>query len=175
MNWKAEISRIVHWKQVAAEHDRNKALPWYLPRVAAKREDILSVESKLGVKFPDEFAEFLELANGWQGFHVLTDLFGLQELNDGKSQLVLQRPELRELLRVAGINEQHAIVIGASDLDLDVFVLVSSDSLVLPGGVIWFASEEVDRYETFADFFSAMVNYNARIAQKMVERFNGGL
>lgn len=166
-DWKAEISRIVYWKQIAADHDKNHALPWHLPRVGAKPESIVLAEQAMGVLFPEQFKKFLSYADGWSGFYVLTDLFGTTEFLEGRSKKVLQRPEVAAFLETNALREDEVIPIGASDFDLDVFLLLSESSSLLPGGVLWFASEEVERYGTFAEFVSAMVNYNARIAEKM--------
>jgi hypothetical protein len=46
-------------------------------------------------------------------------------------------------------------------------ICVSPASRTLPGGVVWFVNEEVDRYESFGEFFGSMVNYNAIIAKKL--------
>lgn len=169
-DWKAEIARIVHWKQVAAEHDKNHVLPWHLPRVGASPDRIADAEAATGVRFSPEFKEFLAHADGWPGFYVLTDLFGTQDFQSGRAKAAAQRPELQEFLRGQGVGNTEAVVIGGSDLDLDVFIHFAPDSGLLPGGVLWFAAEEIDRYPTFSAFFSAMVNYNARIAQKMAEK-----
>jgi hypothetical protein len=159
----------VYWKQCAAEHDKGKALPWHLPRVGAKPQSIAAAEHAVGVSFPAQFKEFLSYADGWEGFYVFTDLFGTKEFLEGKPKKVLQRPELLAFLRTKKLNEREVVPIGASEIDLDVFLLFSATSEMFPGGVLWFASEEVDRYSSFSEFFSAMVNYNARIANKMAE------
>jgi hypothetical protein len=169
IGWAAEISRISYWKQIAADHDKAKALPWHLPRVGAKPESIALAEKAVGASFSIEFKEFLGYANGWQGFHLLTDLFGTKEFLEGKSQSVLRRPELAAFLEANDLHEVDVFSIGSSDLDLDVFLHFSPNSKILPKGVLWFANEEVDRYASFPEFFSAMVNYNARIAQKMMD------
>ena len=100
---------------------------------------------------------------------MLTDLFGTEEFLCGKSKLVLQRPELVAFLKTINLRETDVVVIGSSEFDLDVFLYVSVDSKILPGGVLWFANEEVDRYESFAEFLSAMTNYNAKIAQRLAQ------
>lgn len=166
-DWKAEISRIAHWKQLAAEHDKGRIVPWYPPSKGAVPEEISSLEQVTSIKLPSDFVEFLNHANGWKCFYVLTDLFGTRDCADGRSRDVLQRKELREFLEDSAIDQRDVLVIGASNFDLDVFLLMSTQGKVLPGGVIWFASEEVDRYKSFSSFFSAMVNYNAKIAEKL--------
>src|SRR6266581_4706231 len=148
-DWRAEISRIVHWKQISAEHDKLKALPWHLPKAGASEEQIARAESFLGTKFSPELKEFLTFANGWEGFHVLIDLFGTNDFLSGRAHQVLRRPELAEFIVNQGWSPGEATPIGASNFDLDVFLHISPDSSVLPGGVVWFASEEVDRYNAF--------------------------
>lgn len=167
IDWKADIARIAYWKQVAAEHDKANTLPWKLPRVGAKPESLLEAERALGQRLPAEFREFLALADGWEAFHVLTDLFGTEDLIKRRWQSVMERPEVREYLIENGWKPNEVIPIGASEFDLDVFLLLSESAKSLPGGVVWLAGQEVDRYPSFHDFFAAMVNYNARVAEKI--------
>jgi hypothetical protein len=170
IDWKAEISRMVYWKQMIADNDRLNAYPWHFPRVGATHEDVALAEKSVGHSFSPQYDEFLRHANGWQGFVVAIDLFGTKDFLDGRSQKVMQRTELSAFVEKHGCGSDEFMPIGASDTDLDVFLHFSPSAKTLPGGVLWFANEEVDRYESFADFFAAMVNYNARIAQ----RVNGG-
>lgn len=170
IDWKAEIARIVYWKQAAAEHDYANALPWKLPRVGATSQAIAEAERALGHKLPRQFREFLALADGWQGFYVSTDLFGTPELIAHRWQNAMERPELQEFMSRNSLQPMDVTAIGASDLDLDVFLLVNDDAETLPGAVLWFAGQEVDRYASFSDFFAAMVNYNARIASRLAEQ-----
>ena len=167
VDWKEEISRVVYWKQIAADHDKMKALSWHLPNVGARPENIALAQKGVGTEFSEEFKEFLIYADGWQGFHISTDLFGTKEFLEGRSKFICQRPELMAFLKANNLSETDVVPIGASDLDLDIFLHFSPNSTTLPGGVLWFANEEVDRYGSFAEFFSSMVNYNARVAQKM--------
>lgn len=168
-DWKVEISRIVYWKQIAADHDKQKLLPWHFPRVGATPENIAMAEQVVGTKFSQQFKDFLSCADGWQGFYILTNLFGTKEFLEGKSKAVLKRPELATFLEANHLQESEVVPIGASDFELDVFLNFSQDSKLLPGGILWFANEEVERFESFAEFLSAMVNYNAKIAQKMAK------
>jgi hypothetical protein len=109
----------------------------------------------------------LSLANGWPGFHVLTDLFGTDEIS-GQLESVMRRPDVEAFLFSAKIPKHSLIPIGASNEDIDLFLLVSDKESSLPGGVIWLAGHEVERFSTFSDFLSAMVNYNAIIAREIV-------
>lgn len=167
IDWKAEISRIVYWKQLIAENDRLGAYPWHLPKVGAPSEDIAAAEEAVGFSFAPQYEEFLRYANGWQGFVITVDLFGTKDFLDGRVQKVMQRAELSAFAKEQGFDECEFVPIGASETDLDVFLHFSPSAKNLAGGVLWFANEEVDRYESFADFFAAMVNYNARIAQRV--------
>lgn len=169
-DWKAEITRVVYWKQIAAEHDTNKALRWHLPKLGATAEEISRAERASGRVFSSEFREFLSHANGWPGFYVLVDLFGTADFVNGRALKVLERPELASFIRESGWRIEDVAPIGASELDVDVFLHISPASTALPGGVVWFAHEEIDRYATFHEFFAAMVNYNARIAGKLSQR-----
>jgi hypothetical protein len=170
IDFKAEISRIAYWKQFAADHDKTGALPWHLPKVGARPDQILKAQEIVGFEFPADYAQLLSLANGWKAFLVLTDLFGTDDFLNGRHVAAMERRELRLFTESIGVASGDVVVIGASDFDLDVFLLVSPHSKVLPGGVIWFVSEEVDRYPSFSEFFSAMVNYNARAAQRVATK-----
>lgn len=169
IDWPTEIVRIVYWKQIIADNDDLNALPWHLPRAAASAESISSAEQVAGIAFSEQYKSFLSFADGWRGFCVVTDLFGTIDFIGGKSRLVRESPELLDYLEAKNIGGADVAVIGASDLDVDIFIHISEKSKILPGGVIWFAGEEVDRYECFFDFFTAMVNYNARVAKKFLE------
>jgi hypothetical protein len=168
--WKAEITRIIHWKQFAAQHDKRHALLWNLPKVGAGPDQIDLAEAKVGAPFSDEYKELLALANGWEGFFILTDLFGTEDFLNGRAEEVRNRPELKDFLERSVFTVADVVPIGASDKELDVYLLISPRSAVMPNAVLWWANEEVDRYPTFREFFAAMVNYNARIANKLAQQ-----
>ena len=169
-DWKAEIARLVYWKQVIAENDKSGALPWKLPRVGAKPEEMADVEAALHQKLPTQYREFLSLANGWEGFYVCTNLFGTSDLAGQLARSVMERLDVQAYMSSSPWSLGEVMPIGGSDVDVDVFLLVLDDATNLPGGVVWLAGEEVDRYSSFHDFFAAMVNYNARIANKLAEQ-----
>lgn len=168
--WKTEITRIMHWKQIAAKHDKYHALSWNIPRVCAKPEEIVEAETRIGVPFSTQFKELLLLMNGWKGFYILIDLFGTEDFLAGRSTKIWERPEIKEYIIHSGFSTNDIIPIGASDAELDVFLLVSPRSTKGAGTVLWWAGEEIDRFPTFRDFFSAMVNYNAQVANKLGQR-----
>lgn len=165
IDWKTEISRLVYWKQVIADGDQLNAYPWHLPKVAASASEIALAESVVGCAFSSQYIDFLRHANGWPGFVVTVDMFGTTDFLEGRSDRVMEREELRLFIERMGISLKDCVPIGASEADLDVFLHLSPNASFLPGGVLWFANEEVDRYNSFDEFFMAMVDYNARIAE----------
>lgn len=166
-DWKTEISRLAYWKQIAAERDVHNILPWKLPRLAATENRIQDAEIAAGTTFTPDFKSFLRHADGWPGFHIATDLFGADEFLSGRNREVLERQEVADFIHEIGLELKDVTPIGASNVDLEVFLMVSPRSTKMPGQVIWFVSEEIDRFESFENFFSSMVNYNARIADKL--------
>lgn len=81
----------------------------------------------------------------------------------------------REFLGLAnGWQPGEVIAIGASDFEVNVYLLVLDAATQRPGGIAWFDHEEVDRYESFGDFPAAMVDYSARIAEKRQAHAAGG-
>jgi hypothetical protein len=170
IDFKVEIARIAYWKQFATDYDKLGAYPRHSPRFGARPDQILAAQEIIGFEFPADYAEFLSLANGWKAFCVLTDLFGTDDFSVGRHVAEMERPELRLFTEKIGLASDTFVVIGASDFDLDVFLLFAPQSKLLPGGVLWFASEEIERYPSFSEFFSAMVNYNARVAQRLAAK-----
>ena len=165
MNRPLEITRIAYWKQRLAKHDPDKVFPWHLPKVPASPDRVARAQEIAGFRFPKDYAEFLTFSDGWPGFHILTDLFGAQDFLSGRSRAVMQRSDVKDFCADNKIDRGQVAAVGASDQHVDVFFLFSDQSAFLPGGVLWFASEEIDRYSTFGEFFCSMVNYNAMLAQ----------
>lgn len=67
------------------EHDELGAFPWNLPKLAANKYRIAQAETSMGMSFSAPYMEFLNLANGWNGFIVSTDLFGTEEFINGRA------------------------------------------------------------------------------------------
>lgn len=168
-DWLSRIAQVAHWKQLAAEADRRGVLPWYEPRVAASDAEIAESERHVG-PLPADYRGFLGHANGWQGFYLSTDLFGTPELVSGQSEETLARQDVRQCLRDAGVHLKDAIAVGRARVDTDVFIAVSPRSEVLPSAILWFSGTEIERRATFADFFDAMIGYNAYIAQMAIKK-----
>jgi hypothetical protein len=166
VNWPLEITRIAYWKQILAKHDPDRSFPWHLPKVPASADRVVRAQEVAGFEFPKDYADFLTFSDGWPGFHILTDLFGAQDILSGRSRAVMQRADVKTFCLDNGIDQRNLAVVGASDQSDEVFFLFADRSVFLPGGVLWFAArEEIDRYLTFGEVFCSMVNYNALLAQ----------
>lgn len=74
---------------------------------------------------------------------------------------------MQQYIASLGLQEEVVIPIGSSKADMDVFILVSERSSKNAGEVLWLAGSEVERYPDFREFFEAMVNYNAELAQRL--------
>lgn len=144
------------------EADKNRVWTYHLPNVAATEDQILSAEKQLGYQLDERYRSFLKFANGWEGFVQTIDLFGTEDLIAG------QRKETGEfifscledsVLKKSGVRRDELLVIGATSRHSDLFVITLPNSLA-PGTVIWFASEEIQRFSSFDEFFLAMVDYN---------------
>ena len=166
LDWKSEIARLAMIRTNIAALDKRKALPWAFPGVAAAEEELLSAERTIGRRLPNGYREFLRFANGWKGFCVLTDLFGTQELIDGRSGTACQRPDVIGFCNDNGLEQAGCLVIGDSPNDLNLFATFRE----WPDAVVWLAGEEVDRYKSFAEFFAAMIAYNEQVAARLARK-----
>lgn len=163
INWKAEIVRLAMIKQSIAAADHAKALPWALPNVAASEDELGQVEQALSQPLAHGYKEFLRHANGWAGFCVLTDLFGTRELVSERAQAARSRPDLLAFCRDNNLDAARCVVIGDSPNDLNMFAMFREQ----PESIVWLCGEEVDRYNSFSEFFSAMIAYNEQVLRRL--------
>lgn len=63
------------------------------------------------------------------------------------------------VLESSGFLRDQLLPIAATSTDKDLFVITKPAS-PNPGIVIWFAGDEIDRFESFTEFFLAMIDYN---------------
>jgi hypothetical protein len=93
-------------------------------------------------------------------------LFGTPDFVSGGALRVLKRSGLVDAAASIGFRPDQYLPVGAAadpELDADVFLLVRSDSPVLPGGVVWIDAEvisESNRFASFEEFFMAIVDHN---------------
>jgi hypothetical protein len=151
-------------KSRVAEADRAKLWRYALPRVGARAEELREVEQSLGFALQDDYKTFLSHANGWPAFYQNVDLFGTPELL-GNDSMTRARAGLAailpEVLEQSGVTGASVLPIAATTTDLDLFV-ITTQRASRPGQVLWFAGNEVERYDSFTDFFLAMGDYNRR-------------
>lgn len=162
MNWEQEIAKLVYIKQVLSGYDHRKLWPHHLPAVAATREQIAAAENALGYPLVGGYGELLRHANGWRGFYQTIDLFSTEDIIGGarKANALEMFGAVDDgVIRECGIPREDLVPIAASMLDRHLFVMASPRSR-LPGEVLWFAGELIDRFPTFEEFFLAMMDYN---------------
>jgi len=164
MNWPKEIVTMAGIKSELAKVDSEKLWPYALPRVAAEPAQIASAEAELGIALDPQYREFLSYADGWPAFFHRIDLFGTVELR-GNERMQHAREMLGYLepnvLESARVQRADLLPIAATTRDLDVFVMTrSADGQ--PAQVIWFAAYEIERFDSFQEYFLAMQDYNRR-------------
>ena len=162
VNWPQEIAKMVFVKQALAEVDKSGLWPYHLPAVAASQMRLAEAEAYLGYQLDAMYAEFLLHADGWQGLYQSVDLFGSAELIGGQKMQLAQDlfSSIEDAaLASSGISRDDVLPIAATIVDRDIFLLGKPNSS-FPGGVLWFAGEEIDRFDNFDEFFLAMVDYN---------------
>jgi hypothetical protein len=163
-DWRADIVSMVRIKQAISEADAEGIWEFHLPRVAADAAALSSVEALLGVQLDPGYRSFLSYADGWPSFFQSVDLFGVADLAHGPRMDIAQEllTNLEPIaLRASGLGGAQLIPIAATTVDLDLFVMPVTDGRQQPS-VVWFAGYEIDRFETFHDFFLAMIEYNRR-------------
>jgi hypothetical protein len=162
--WRSRIVELVLVKQALAEADRKALWAHHLPSVAATDAQLLAVEARLGESLQPSYREFLALAGGWRGFMQTIDLFGPEDFLG--SQRWRRAQELLgylddDILSSMGFRREEVFPIAVSGIEIDLF-LMGRRSSEIPGVVVWLAGDEIDRFNSFDDFYAAMVDYNRR-------------
>lgn len=161
-DWKSRIVELVIVKQAIDELDTRGLWEYRLPAVAATPERLGEVEAKLGEPLDPGCRSFLEHANGWPAFWQSVDLFGVEDLLGSErfehASAMLSYVE-DSVLDAGRLRRADVLPIAGSPVDLDLFVMTGRSS-PSPGGVVWLAGTEVDRFSSFKEFFVAMVQYN---------------
>lgn len=173
LEWKKEIAVMVYVKQALADVDKTRLWPHHFPSVAASDEQIVEVARHLGFALDERYASFLRHANGWRGFYQTCDLFGTPELigNDlMKYARVLLESIDPQVLTYSHVTRESLLPIATTRQDRDLFVL-STPAAERPGEVIWFAGEEIQRFNNFDEYFLAMADYNRTQVQMTREKY----
>jgi hypothetical protein len=164
--WKIIVGRMIIAKYNVKKADVLNLWPHHLPELAATNGEIKFVEKSIGAPLGLDFAGFLGCANGWLGFYQSIDLFSCCDLTSGpryqRGKGLFERvaPDAH---KAAGVNLENSLVIGASRDNADHFILGKCGSS-MENKVLWFADEEIERFDTFKAFFLAMIAYNEREA-----------
>lgn len=161
MDWKREIGIAFLVRQRVHEADREQLWPFHLPATAATESQIEEASRALGEELDASYAAFLTCANGWKAFFQTIDLFGTDQLlgGDEHDRGVALKASLSPLEPACGLSENELMVIGASAVDIDVFLIARTTSRS-PGRVFWFAGSLIQEFPDFSEFFLAMVDYN---------------
>ena len=158
--WKELIVIMLMVQDEMMKADNDNLWEYHYPKVACKPSDITDIENKIGKKLNQDYIDFLLCANGWNCFYQMVDLFGTNDLISDKMN------RAKELLEVeVYYNEElkslsdRLLPIAVSRDDIDLFVIVLGDG-DYAGNVIWLAGGEIDRFESFTEFFKSMLEYN---------------
>ena len=161
-NWKDKIATMILVKQELMKQDVEQIWPHHFPEIGVNEEYLCAVEQELGYKLDLIYRDFLQHANGWKGFYQTVELFGIEQLRKSTimdyAQMLLKAID-DDALRESGVLRCELLPIAVSEFDKDLFVLCLPNSS-RPGEIIWFAGEEIDRYENFDEYFLAMIDYN---------------
>ncbi|MDM5186394.1 SMI1/KNR4 family protein [Bacillus sp. DX4.1] len=167
INWNDHIAIMVAVKQELMNQelmnqDVEHIWPHHFPDVGADEADICLVEKKIGYKLDQKYRDFLKYANGWKGFYQTVDLLGTEQFKTTTrmhyTKKLLNAIE-EDVLKESGVFRNQLLPIAVTEFDRDLFTLCLSNSST-PGAVIWFAGEEIDRFENFEEYFLAMIDYN---------------
>lgn len=171
MNWKDEIVKLVYVKQALAAVDESGLWPHYLPNLGANQESISQTEKAVGFKIDSEYSNFLQLADGWNGFYQTVDLFGTSDLaGSEKAQYATSILNVIDdvAIKESGFQRQELFPIAVTSQDKDIFAMTKPSSQT-PGAVVWFSGGVVAKFPNFGEFFLAMVDYN----REEIEYFKG--
>ncbi|MCW1929660.1 SMI1/KNR4 family protein [Bhargavaea beijingensis] len=161
-SWKDKIATMCLVKQELMKRDKTQLWPHHLPEVGAEEDQLKEAETALGYSLDPLYRDFLLHVDGWKGFYQTVDLFGSEQLRGsdimGYAVTLLNSIE-SEIINYSGFKKEQLLPIATSMADQDLFVITLPDS-PSPGMVIWYAGEEIDRFENFEEYFLAMIDYN---------------
>lgn len=168
--WKKQIAIAFLVKQKIHELDGG-LWPFHYPELAASDEQILMIETQLGYQLPAEYRRFLRCSNGWQGFYLNVDLFGIDDLL-GSPRMDRATEILDWLVADTSVSatssKSELLPIGLSQEDNTLFCL-ATPLHSHPGQVIWYSGKLIDSFPDFCEFFLAMCDYSRLEVQRLVE------
>lgn len=174
-DWKTAIAALFIAKQ---EMLKFEALPrkQYPPNLAADVIEVERLEKYLGCSLPQDYRGFLLHSNGWENFIFGVDLLSIGDIiNDTwgqrASELLVDFDEL--VGAASGVKMNDVVPIAVSKDDTDVFVMVRCSRSDY-GTIIWFAPYEIERYDSFTEFFEAIIQYERQSLQDLRDGKFGG-
>lgn len=162
VDWRPMIVELIGIQRRIFELDTEGIWEFHYPRVAAPEQSLLEAERARAMRFDAAHRNFLTFADGWPSVYQSVDLFGCDDLAGGPrfdvacSMLEATDPEVRA---TAMGSATGLLPIAATMVDLDLFVMPVVDGNVGPT-VVWLAGSEVDRFESFDEFFATLIRFN---------------
>lgn len=159
--WPDIIQRMEQTRVQLQAVDTDGLYTYLPPRPGCSKEEIAQVEARLGFPLDRQYAEFLQSADGWQQLYQSVDLFGTPELLSAEVM-----DYAKDLLKIVcqlapdlEFTETELLPIGVARQDSDLFLMTTP----VNGGncmVLWFSGYEVERFDCFLSFITAIASYN---------------
>jgi hypothetical protein len=172
INWPVEIARMWGVKQEIAALDTQRIYQHSAPAVKATADDIRALQRAQPALLDSSYLSFLAYSDGWANFLQNTNLLGTKDFAARDTfERTLQELAYRLPLKSDRFDftwtVDNCIPIGASDRDIGVFVVEANKTNAKVG---WIITDEVDAYESFAEFFVSMIEYNKHVAENLRSR-----
>lgn len=166
--WKELLVIMLIVRDELYKADREGLWEYHYPEVAVQMNEIVYIQEKLKVKLSKEYINFLLCANGWKCFYQLVDLFGTKDFESevmeyAKRLLNVELEYNDSLYKIKDF--LFPVAVSRTDKDLFVMVLTEDEEY---GQIIWLAGGEIDRFESFYEFFKAMIEYNREELEDMI-------
>lgn len=163
-DWHELVSRAEQVNLAISEADVNRTWLYGGPSPGADPAELATLDAVLGGPLAPDYQQFLTISNGWDGFYSDVDLFGCADFP-------FSPPLAFVWMMIDAIEEGSGglvsypwsswIPIGVSREECDFFLLQRPLGNEPGGAVVWLsAGQEVERYDTFAEFFEAMIAFN---------------
>jgi hypothetical protein len=176
MNWQEEMRTAIDLHTKLKTVDINELYEYHAPNPGASLQELARCEQALGYQLDPQYRGFLERANGWEKFYHDFDLMSAGELVAGAKLDHARKllPTLEPLEEVCECRKDQLMVFGASLTRSDLFLVAKSNAR-RPGRVFWFAGYLVEEYEDFLAYFHAMMAFNRRRHDKLIDEHGLGL
>ncbi len=171
--YKIIIVKIVEIKSKIHDIDSQQMWKYTFPKVAATNIQIDKLENQLNCKLPEMYRSFLLVANGWDSFLQHNDLLSADYLMN-QEYYNIAKEEFYDLVeaQIEGVNKNDLIPISVNKYDKDIFFINKSKD-INNGKIVWFASETIETWNSFKDFFESMISYNQRLLDQMKSKKSG--